>query len=183
MAKKIVTLFGGSSQRIRPSFGRGAEELGRAIAREGWTLRTGGGKGKSVMGRVADGALGAGGRVEGVILERFNRVRHEGLSSMRTVQTYPRRKAGLIRNTSAIIAFPGGIGTMDEWFETLAMKQGGFLPVPIVLLNLEEFYDSLITWLRESEKKKISSPEVRRLFQVTKTVRGTISFLRREIRD
>ncbi len=86
MAKKIVTLFGGSSQRIRPSFGRGAEELGRAIAREGWTLRTGGGKGKSVMGRVADGALGAGGRVEGVILERFNRVRHEGLSSMRTVK-------------------------------------------------------------------------------------------------
>ena len=77
MAKKIVTLFGGSSQRISPSFGQAAEELGRAIAREGWILRTGGGKGRSVMGRTSDGALEAGGRVEGVILSRFHRVRHK----------------------------------------------------------------------------------------------------------
>jgi uncharacterized protein (TIGR00730 family) len=183
MGKKVVTLFGGSSRKILPSFGRAAEELGRAIAREGWTLRTGGGKGTSVMGRAADGALEAGGRVEGVILARFHRARHDGLTSMRTVETYPRRKAGLLRNASAVIAFPGGIGTMDEWFETLAMKQSGFLPLPIVLLNLEGFYDPLLAWLRESERKKISSPEIRKLYHAARTVRGTISFLRRAISD
>ncbi len=183
MGRKIVTLFGGSSQKISPAFGNAAEELGRKIARQGWTLRTGGGKGKSVMGRVSDGAREEGGRTEGVILERFKRVRHDGLTSMKTVETYPRRKAGLLKNVSAIITFPGGIGTMDEWFETLALKQAGFLDAPIVLLNLEKFYDPLLLWLREAEKKKISSPEIRKLFHTTRSVSATISYLKKQIRN
>ena len=75
---------------------------------------------------------------------------------MKSVETYPQRKAGLLKNASAIISFPGGIGTMDEWFETLALKQAGFLSVPIVLFNLEKFYDPILAWLREAEKKKIN---------------------------
>jgi len=183
MGRKIVTLFGGSSQKLSPSFGNAAEKLGQEIARQGWTLRTGGGKGKSVMGRVSDGAREGGGRTEGVILERFTRVRHDGLDSMKTVPTYPKRKAGLLKNVSAIIVFPGGIGTMDEWFETLALKQAGFLSVPIVLFNLEKFYDPILAWLREAEKKKISSPEIRKLFHTTRTVRSTVSYLKKQINN
>ena len=102
---------------------------------------------------------------------------------MKTVPTYPQRKAGLLKNVSAIIAFPGGIGTMDEWFETLALKQAGFLSVPIVLLNLEKFYDPILAWLREAEKKKISSPEIRKLFHTTRTVRSTVSYLKKQINN
>ena len=73
---KTIVLAGGSADRGETIYSRAAFEFGCRVAREGWTLRTGGGAGLSVMGAATDGALSEGGRVEGVILKRFWPLRH-----------------------------------------------------------------------------------------------------------
>jgi len=95
--KRTIMLAGGSADLGDSVYTRAAREFGRRVAAEGWTLRTGGGSGRSIMGAASDGALEAGGRVEGIILRRFWPVRHRGLHSMKAYQTFALRKAALIR--------------------------------------------------------------------------------------
>lgn len=147
---RVVTIFlsGGSSGRIPVVYRRAAFEFGRGVARRGWILRTGAGSGRSVMGAAADGALSGGGRVEGVILDRFWGVRHRGLHSLRVCRTFAGRKAGLFRGADAAVFFPGGYGTLDELGDLLALKQNGFMKIPLLLVNVQGFFDPLLAWFR-----------------------------------
>ncbi|RPH35986.1 MAG: hypothetical protein EHM91_16550, partial [Planctomycetota bacterium] len=110
--RRTIMLAGGSANHGDTVYTRAAREFGRRIAAEGWVLRTGGGSGGSIMGAASDGALEAGGRVEGVILHKFWQVRHRGLHSMRSYKTFALRKAALFRGAAAAAIFPGGYGTL-----------------------------------------------------------------------
>jgi len=178
MRKKIVTLFGGASDSVQPVFGRAAHEFGRLVARAGWVLRTGAGSGTSIMGRAADGALEEGGRVEGVILSKFWDVRHRRLHLLVSVDTFALRKAGLLRGVSGVAIFPGGVGTLDEFGDVLALKQNGFLDVPLVLVNLRGYFRSLLTWTREAVRANFMKPEDLRLFQVVRSVDAAVRAFR-----
>ena len=173
----MIVLAGGSADRGETRYARAAREFGRRVAAEGWTLRTGGGAGKSVMGAAADGALGAGGRVEGVILQKFWRARHKGLHTLRSCETFALRKAGLFEGADAAAIFPGGYGTLDELGDLLALKQTGLLGIPIVLLNVAGYFAGLLAWDRHAEREGFLYGG--RLFEVARTPLEAIRLLTR----
>jgi uncharacterized protein (TIGR00730 family) len=168
---RVIVLAGGSADHGPTRYSRAARAFGRAVAREGWTLRTGGGSGESVMGAAADGALRAGGRVEGVILRKFWGVRHRGMP-LRSVGTFALRKAGLFRGADAAVVFPGGYGTLDELGDLLALKQTGFVRIPIVLLNLAGYCAGLLAWDRHAAREGFLYGG--RLFEVAATPSGAV---------
>ena len=149
----VVLVSGGSSERLAADYVRAAFEFGRQAARRGWTLRTGGGRGTSIMGAATDGALSGGGRAEGVILRKFWAVRHRRLRSLRVCGTFARRKAGLFRGADAAVFFPGGYGTLDELGDILALKQNGFTDVPVLLVNVRGYFDPLVAWFRRAGRE------------------------------
>lgn len=172
-----VVLAGGSADgRGETLYVREAREFGRRVAREGWVLRTGGGAGGSVMGAAADGALAEGGRVEGVILRKFWGVRHRRLDAIRACATFAARKAGLFRGASGAAVFPGGVGTLDELGDLLALKQNGFMKLPIVVVNVAGYFDELLAWTRRAGREGFLYGG--RLFAVRPTAAGAVRYLK-----
>ena len=121
-----IAVFCGSSRRSDSRFDPLARALGTEIARRGHTLVYGGGR-TGLMGAVADAALAAGGRVEGVILDRFivDDVHHRELDVLVTVDDMRARKAGLDERADAFVALPGGYGTLEELAEILSLRKLG----------------------------------------------------------
>ena len=150
LAMKTIILAGGSADRGETAYTRAAFDFGRRVAREGWILRTGGGSGRSIMGAATDGALSVGGRVEGVILGRFWPVRHRQLHSLKSCATFALRKAALFKGAHGAVVFPGGFGTLDELGDLIVLKQYQFIRMPVVLLNLDGYFDSLLEWIRHA---------------------------------
>ena len=140
-----VCVFLGSSRGKDATLVTAAEELGRGIAQKGWTLVYGGAS-VGMMGVLADAALGAGGKVHGVIpgdmMER--EIAHQRLSRLDVVGSMAQRKELMFAASDAFITLPGGFGTLDELFEALTgallgYHSRGFLPLPEeheLLLNL-----------------------------------------------
>ena len=112
------------------------------------TLVYGGGR-VGLMGVVAGAALAAGGRVIGVIPEALatRELAHDGLSDLQVVGSMHERKARMSELADGFLALPGGIGTLEEWFEVWTWSQLGFQPKPCGLLNVAGYYDHLLAFL------------------------------------
>ena len=175
-AKRTIMLAGGSADRGNTVYARAAREFGRRVAAEGWILRTGGGAGQSIMGAASDGALEAGGRVEGVILRKFWPVRHRGLHSMRAYATFALRKAALIRGASAAVVFPGGYGTLDELGDLLTLRQTRLIRMPVILVDIARYYAGFLAWDRHADRTGFLYGG--RLFHVASTPAEAIRILR-----
>jgi uncharacterized protein (TIGR00730 family) len=145
-----IMLAGGSADHGDTVYTRAARDFGRRVAAEGWILRTGGGAGLSIMGAASDGALAAGGRVEGVILRKFWAVRHRNLHSMKAYSTFALRKAALIRGAAAAVVFPGGYGTLDELGDLLTLRQTRLIHIPVVLVDIARYYAGFLAWDRHA---------------------------------
>ena len=145
---KSVCVFCGSSPGASPVYAEAATHLGRTIAGRGLTLVYGGGH-VGLMGVVADAALGAGGRVVGVIPEALEarELAHRGLTDLRVVGSMHERKALMSELADGFIALPGGIGTLEEWFEVWTWSQLGIQRKPCGLLNVAGYYDHLLAFL------------------------------------
>lgn len=122
-----------------------ATELGQLIAREGLHLVYGGAS-VGLMGAVADGVLSAGGVVTGVLPRNLflKEVAHKGLTDLRIVESMHERKALMASLADGFIAMPGGYGTFEEFFEILTWAQLGLHGKPIGLLNIRDYYSSLL---------------------------------------
>ncbi len=121
------------------------------------------------MGAVADAALVAGGHVLGVIpqvLVDFE-VTHEGVSELQVVDTMHTRKATMAARADAFLILPGGIGTFEEMFEVWAWQSLKLHTKPIVLLNVEGFYDKLLDFLRNCETEGMMRGNLSRLLVAT----------------
>jgi uncharacterized protein (TIGR00730 family) len=151
-AKRTIMLAGGSADHGDTVYSRAAREFGGRAAEQGWILRTGGGAGLSIMGAASDGALEAGGRVEGVILRKFWAVRHRGLHSMKAYSTFALRKAALIRGAAAAVVFPGGYGTLDELGDLLTLRQTRLIHIPVVLVDTARYYAAFLAWDRHADR-------------------------------
>jgi hypothetical protein len=173
--KRTIMLAGGSADHGETVYARAAREFGRRVAEEGWVLRTGGGSGCSVMGAASDGALAAGGRVEGVILRKFWPIRHRRLHAMKAYTTFALRKAALIRGASAAAVFPGGYGTLDELGDLLTLRQTGLIRMPVVLVDVAGYYAGLKIWDRHAEREGFLYGG--RLFEVASTPRQAVRIL------
>jgi uncharacterized protein (TIGR00730 family) len=143
-----LCVFCGSNPGAAPAYAEAAARLGRTLAGRGLNLVYGGGR-VGLMGVVADAALAAGGRVTGVIPEALatRELAHAALSDLQVVGSMHERKARMSELSDGFIALPGGIGTLEEWFEVWTWSQLGFQPKPCGLLNVAGYYDHLLAFL------------------------------------
>ena len=148
---KRVVVYCGANVGNNPAYKAAAEEVGRTLAEQGIGLVYGGG-GVGLMGVVADAALAAGGEVIGVIPEALKalEVEHKNLSSMHVVPDMHSRKAMMLGLADAVIALPGGFGTLDELFEALTWSQLDYHRKLCGILNVAGYYDHLLAWVKHS---------------------------------
>lgn len=142
---KTVCVYCASSTKIDPAYTEAARCLGTLLGSRGIRVVNGAGN-MGLMGTVSDAALAAGGRVTGVI-PRFmveQRWHHTGLSELIVTEDMHERKRTMLRLADAVIALPGGCGTLEELLETITWKQLGLYLNPIVILNLKGYYDPLL---------------------------------------
>jgi uncharacterized protein (TIGR00730 family) len=142
---KSICVFCGSSDNVSAMYITAAREMGRILAERGIHLVYGGGK-TGLMGAVADGALGAGGEVLGVIIPSMNTpaLAHTDLTHMDIMPEMHARKARMHELAEGYIALPGGFGTFDELFEALTWGQIGAHEKPVGLLNVKNYYVPLL---------------------------------------
>jgi uncharacterized protein (TIGR00730 family) len=159
-----ICVFCGSSPGNGDEYIRLAEEAAHAIVSAGYGIVYGGGR-IGLMGALADAALAAGGEVIGVIPESLERreVAHRGLTELHVVAGMHERKALMALLSHAFVALPGGVGTLDEFFDILSWRQLGLHSKPIGLLNYRGFFNALLTQLDEMVENGFITPEQRRL--------------------
>jgi uncharacterized protein (TIGR00730 family) len=162
-----IAVFCGSSRRSPEPLLDLARRLGREVADRGHVLIYGGGR-TGLMGAVADAALAAGGRVEGVILREFieQDVHHMGLAELYTVDDMRARKAGLDERADAFVALPGGLGTLEEVAEILSFRKLGLHHRPVVLLGPGGFFAPLVAQVERGIENALDAPKVRDYFRV-----------------
>jgi uncharacterized protein (TIGR00730 family) len=143
-----ICVFCGASTGRSPDYGDAGRRLGSALARRG-TVLVYGGASVGMMGAVADAVLAGGGQAIGVMPRSlFSReVAHGGLTELREVGSMHERKAVMVDLADAFIALPGGIGTLDEWFEAWTWAQLGIHAKPLGLLNIRGYFDPLLAFL------------------------------------
>ena len=167
MEIKRVCVYCASSTQCEPIYHESAARLGRELARAGVTLVYGGGSVGS-MGHLADGALGAGGRVVGV-LPRFMydlEWGHRGLSELLIVNDLHERKRLMIDEVDAVIALPGGCGTLEELFEAITWKRLGLFGGPIVLVNTCGFFSACAALLESCIERRFMDPRHRAMWSL-----------------
>jgi uncharacterized protein (TIGR00730 family) len=142
-----VCVFCGSSSGARAEYALVSAQTGALIARRGLGLVYGGGR-VGLMGLTADAALRAGGPVIGVITRALKgrEVAHTGLTELRVVHTMHERKALMASLSDAFLVLPGGIGTLEEFFEVWSWGQLGEHAKPVGLVNAGGYYDGLVTF-------------------------------------
>jgi len=130
-----------------------------------------GGSRSGIMGVMADEMMRLGGRTIGIMPRFMMEVEwnHEGLSEMIITETMAERKEAMIHQVDAIVTFPGGCGTMEEFMETLSMKRLGLFPKPMILLNSFGFYDPLIDLLEAMLRDYFLAPIHREMWKTVST--------------
>lgn len=146
-----VCVYCASSNKIDQKFFDAAHELGRSLARNQVSIRYGGGN-TGLMGEVAKSVLDHGGKVIGVI-PRFmwdNKWGHEHLTEMIITETMHERKVSMLQDVDAVIALPGGVGTLEELLEIICWKKLGLFLKPIIIVNTDGYYQPLVDMLQRA---------------------------------
>jgi uncharacterized protein (TIGR00730 family) len=141
-----VCVFCGARTGNTPAHAESARALGRRIGERGLALVYGGAR-VGLMGALADAALAAGAPVIGVLPRSLSSVEiaHPGLTELVLVDGLHARKARMTAESDAFVALPGGFGTLDELFEALTWGQLGLHTRPLGLLNVDGFWDPLVS--------------------------------------
>ena len=145
-----ICVYCGSRPGTQPAYAEAARAVGRWIGERGGQLVYGGGR-SGLMGTVADAALAAGARVVGVIPQSLvdREHAHRGCTELHVVQTMHERKRLMAERADAFLALPGGIGTMEEFFEIWTWRQLGYHDKPVGLLNQDGYYDALLQFMQD----------------------------------
>jgi uncharacterized protein (TIGR00730 family) len=161
---RTICVYCGALSGHAPTHAAAARLLGTTLANQQISLVYGGGR-VGLMGIVADAVMNAGGKVIGVIPKALmdTEVGHQHISQLLVVKDMHERKALMAEHADAFIALPGGLGTLEELFETLTWAQLGFHEKPIGLLNVNGFYDGLIAFLAHQVREGFVREEHARL--------------------
>ena len=146
-----ICVYCGSRPGENPLFADAARAVGQWIGERGGQLVYGGGR-SGLMGTVAEAARTAGARVVGVIPQMLVDQEHanHACDELHIVDTMHERKALMAERSDAFLALPGGIGTFEELFEVWTWRQLGYHDKPIGVLNVANYYDTLLDFLRRS---------------------------------
>ena len=150
---QYIAVFCGASAGHDPVYMSSARAVGRSIAQRGLGVVYGGGH-VGLMGAVADAAMEAGGKVVGVIpgFMTERELAHDRVTELVMVRDMHERKMVMHQRSQAVIALPGGFGTMDELFELLTWRQLGLHAKPMGLLNVNGFFDGLVEQMARMER-------------------------------
>lgn len=152
-----------------------ARQLGRELVNRDLGLVYGGAS-IGVMGTIADEVLAGGGVVYGVITEGLlaREIAHRGLTQLEVVASMHTRKAKMAELADAFIALPGGLGTLEELFETLTWALLGLHRKPCGLLNIDGYFDPLLSFLDHAVEEAFVRPQHRNLVLVDTTAAGLL---------
>lgn len=176
---KNICVYGASSASIDQVYLDAAYALGEAIAESGYGLVFGAGD-TGVMGATARGAHHAGGRVIGVLPEfmaEVDGIAYPDCDELIVAATMRERKKALEELSFAYITAPGGIGTLEEFFEILTLKQLQQHQKPLVIYNTQDYYAPLFTLLDRCVRQSFAAPSMRRLYGVAATPQAALSYI------
>lgn len=178
-----VCVYCASSEHCGRVYHDAAYALGHRLAEAGCTIVYGGGA-VGLMGAVANGALEAGGEVIGIIPRFMVDVewQHPGVGDMQIVEDMRERKHRLLTGSDAVVALPGGCGTLEELFEAMTLKRLALYFNPIVLLNTNGYYAALQAFLESSIEQRFMNSEHRQLWSMVDTVGEVLPAIRNAVR-
>ena len=149
-----LAVFCGSKNGNNPVYTEHAKELGKLLAKNNITLIYGGG-GTGIMGAVADAMMESGGKVIGIITKKLVdwEHQHEGITDLSIVDDMHIRKQKMYDLCDAAVILPGGVGTLDEFFEMVTWNQLSIHDKKIYIINSDNFFDSLLKHIQQMEKQ------------------------------
>jgi len=173
-----ICVFCASSNDASPRYLEVARTLGGLMAERGHTLIYGGGS-VGLMGALAREVQESGGRVVGVIPERLSteEIAFEAAEELLVTADMAERKNIMIERAEAFICLPGAFGTLDEMLEIITLKQLDYHNKPIVLVNTDGFYDTLLGFFRRLEKERLIYKECLELYEAVSDVESALDLL------
>jgi hypothetical protein len=178
-----VCIFAASSSRIDSEYGAIASILGTLLAREGIDVVFGGG-GIGLMGKLADAVLENGGKITGVIpaFMKEEGWGHNGLTDMIITPDMSERKKRMFSMSDAVVALPGGIGTLEELTEAITLKQLSLFDGPIIILNTLGYYDSLLKFIDQMISNNFMRFEHKGIWETANTPEEVLTALKKKER-
>jgi uncharacterized protein (TIGR00730 family) len=178
MTSKRICVYCASSEICDKKFFEAGRQLGEGLARMNITVVYGGAQ-KGVMGAVADGALNAQGKVIGWIPKFMKtEILHPGLTEVHEVESMHIRKHGMMMNSEGLIALPGGTGTVEELMEAITWKRLELINIPIMIINLDGFYDPLLELFENMFKERFISRNLEKDWIIVNTINEAIEKLK-----
>lgn len=173
-----ICVYGASSNAIDPAYIEAVEALGRSMARRGHGLVFGGGA-QGLMGAVARGMTQGGGTIVGVAPSFFNvdGILYQHCTEFIYTETMRERKALMEQRADAFLMVPGGIGTFEEFFEILTLRQLGRHNKPIAVLNLRGYYDPMNAMLERAIAEDFMKPVCRNLYALFQDQEALLDYL------
>jgi len=167
---KTICIYCASSTQVKPSYFVATARMSQLLAEAKLSIVYGGGS-MGLMGQLADSMLEAGGEITGVIPRFMCDVEwnHNGLTELVLVETMHERKQKMAMLADAVVALPGGCGTLEELLEVITWKRLGIFTKPIVIVNLEGYFDALITMLDRAVAEHFMRDEHRSMWVVVET--------------
>ncbi len=177
-----ICVYGAASQQIHTDFLQKAQDLGHCLAQAGFGLVFGGGN-TGVMGACARGAAQAGGQILGVAPSFFHQegVLYPNCTTLHLTDTMRQRKEMMERLSHGFIMAPGGIGTLEEFFEILTLKQLGRHKKPIAVLNIRGYFDALEELLDGAVGEGFLEKEVLSMYRMFREPEEAVRFLTAEL--
>jgi len=168
--ERRICVFCASSNKVDQRYFKATEILATQLVNQNITTIYGGGL-AGLMGHLSNTILSQGGKVIGVLPRFMEKVEwgHKGLSELILVEDMHERKKLLIKDVDAVVALPGGCGTLEELMEVITLKRLGKFTKPIVILNLNGFYNPLVVLLQRMIDEKFMRPEHADIWQVVET--------------
>jgi uncharacterized protein (TIGR00730 family) len=173
-----VCIFASSSSRINSDYAKAASDLGILLARAEIDVVYGGG-GIGLMGTLADSVIKTGGRITGVIPDFMKEEGwdHPEISEMIITPDMGERKKQMFARADAVVALPGGVGTLEELTEAMTLKQLGLFRGSIIMLNTLNFYKSLIEFLDHMIVGQFLRYEHKGMWQIADTPEEVMEYL------
>lgn len=175
-----ICIFGAASAHIDKKYITAVERLGEMLAQRGHSLVFGCGA-SGLMGAAARGVKRCGGKIKGVVPEFF---KNEGIEALysecdQTVytKTMAERKTIMEDSCDAFIIVPGGVGTFEEMFEVITLKQLGRMDKAIVFYDIDGYYDVLEQFLAHAEQEKFITSHCRELYKFTTTAEDALDYI------
>lgn len=168
---EFVCVYCGSSSRVDDVYKETAKGLGKLISSNGWGVVYGGGR-VGLMGILADSALENGAKVVGIIPAHIQEreIEHTKLTELHVVDTMHVRKQMMVDRADGFVILPGGLGTLDEFFELVTWKQLGLHDKPIVVVNINGYWTKLMEAIQNIADSGFMRLEDKGLFSVVETI-------------